>query len=340
MTIHAFASWRHYSDHIAPIWEQIPEKHRGQFVVGSHSQRARMRARGIDAVLPRQAGVTAQALRSRDPVIVASFSDLQKMGKRPVAFVEHGAGQTYIMDDGRIHGGYSGGAGRSFVGLFICPNRMVAQNNREQYPDAHMAVVGSPRLDDLWETRNVSWSSQQTVLGISFHWECRLVREAGTAFPEFRKVIPPFVERLQNYGIDVVGHGHPKAFNDLKPWWESHGVPTESEWENVVGMIDAYMIDNSSTIFEAAALDIPILLMESKKWRRNVRHGMRFWDYANVGPSVTADDDLEAAFAESLQEKWIGVREQISHTVYEIAPSGDRLSSRYAADAIVDWLGQ
>lgn len=340
MAVHAFVSWPHYADHIAPIWQQIPEKHRGQFVVGSHSQRSRMRARGIEAVLPRQAGLTARAMQSKGPIIVASFSDLQKMGKRPAVFVEHGAGQTYVLDDGRIHGGYSGGVGRSSVGLFICPNRMVMQANRKEYPDASFAVVGSPRLDDLWEARNVSEGPDRETLAISFHWECRVVREAGSAFSEFRDAIPPFVRRLQNYGIDVVGHGHPKAFSDLKPWWQSQGVKVEAEWEHVVEIADAYMVDNSSTIFEAAALDIPILLMESKRWRREVYHGMRFWDHSNVGPSVTPESDLDAAFAESLSDKWSSVREQVARTVYEIPPSVDRLSSRYAADAIVDWLGQ
>jgi CDP-glycerol glycerophosphotransferase (TagB/SpsB family) len=165
-----------------------------------------------------------------------------------------------------------------------------------------------------------------------------LVREAGSAFEEFREVIPPFVQRLQNYGVSVIGHGHPKAFNDLKPWWESFGVETEREWQNVVEVADVYMIDNSSTIFEAAALDIPILLMESKRWRRDVSHGMRFWDYADVGPSVVPGDNLERGFAESLDKKWRSVRERVAGDVYDILPGGDRASSRYAADAIVDWL--
>ena len=338
MTIHALASWPHYADHIAPIWQHIPPSLRGQFVVGSKAQQARMEKRGIETVLPRRAGRTAEALLAKNPIIVAGYPDLRKVGKRPVCFVEHGAGQTYIGDNGKIHGGYSGGDGRSSVGLFICPNWEVAERNHSEYPLSNVVAVGSPRLDDLLEMRNSCLKPFHPTLGISFHWECRVARESGSAFREFSPVIPKFVSKLEAYGMEVLGHGHPKSFSDLEPWWRSHGVAVEKEWEVVAAKIDAYMIDNSSTIFEAAALDIPVLLMESAHWRKDVNHGLRFWDCANVGPTVTPSSDLYEALSDCLDPAWGEIRRGVTSKVYAVPPSVERLSSRYAAEAIVDWL--
>jgi hypothetical protein len=262
------------------------------------------------------------------------------MGKRPVVFVEHGAGQTYVREDGSIHGGYSGGRNRNKVGLFICPNRDVAQRNLSAYPNSSVAIVGSPRLDDLFVSRRYRAKHQKRPesIGISFHWDCQITPESGSAFGEFAEQIKHFVHYARVCGMDAIGHGHPKAWNYLSAYWYDQKVEPVKDWQEVVGLIDALFIDNSSIMFEAAALDIPMVLMESDKWRRNVNHGMRFWDYADLGPVVRPGDSLADAFEEAFDDRYAERRRTVAREVYAIQPGLDFLASRSAALSILEWV--
>lgn len=338
MKVHAYASWRHYADHIVPIWRALPLEHRGQFVVTSPNLVAYLASRNVAAVLPRENGEKAQALQTREPIMVAAYSDLRKMRRRPVVFVEHGAGQTYKKDDGSIHGGYSGGENRDNVELFLCPNKTVAAANLAAYPQARTIVCGSPRLDDLVLQRAMKKQTNDLVVGITFHWDCRIVPEAGTAFPHFAKQIKTFVRMAQACGINVIGHGHPKNWEFYKDWWDQCGVPTEKNWLHLAGQIDLLVADNSSTIFEAAALNIPVVLLQSPRWRRNVEHGLRFWEHANVGPSILPGEDLAAAINEAFDERWEHQRREVSRAVYNIGPHLAANATRTAVEGVLEML--
>lgn len=111
-----------------------------------------------------------------------------------------------------------------------------------------------------------------------------------------------------------------------------------SAWEEVVQRADCYVVDNSSTMFEAAALGIPVVVMESPVWRRDVEHGLRFWEYADVGPTVRPGDSFVDAVQESLTEKWGRRRGEVAEAVYAIQPGLGRESSRAAALAITEML--
>ena len=130
--IDAYASQSHYHDHIWPIWEQLDDV--GRFIV--HRSLENLRAHDLVGAAPPP---------DRTPIIVAGTSDLMKVARRPVVFVEHGAGQTYTT----AHPGYAGGPGRGRVGLFLCPNETVADKNKKTYPKASSVVVGSPRVEWL-----------------------------------------------------------------------------------------------------------------------------------------------------------------------------------------------
>jgi len=334
--IHAYFSWPHYFEHIYPFWRFLPEEHQG--VLLAASQKVRFGCNNPDVVTKKTVAYRNAVLQGKAPVVVAAHADLRRMGSRPVVFVEHGAGQTYLGERGVVHGGYSGGAGRENVQFFLCPSETVLERNLSAYPNAVGAAVGSPRLDELFAKRKARLKPVQKTVCISFHWDCKVSVESGTAFPFFQDQIKSFVAEAHANNVRVIGHGHPKAWFSLKLWWESLGVTPVASWSDVVEQADVYVADNSSTMFEAAALGVPVVVLESPAWRKNVEHGLRFWEFADVGPTVTVGGGLWAAVEASETQRWRLRRGEVARAVYAVQPGLACESSKQAALAITEWL--
>lgn len=248
--IDAYASNRHYADHIRPIWNQLPN-----------------RGTWWDA-----------QPKSDGPFLVASGHDLRKIWPRPAILIEHGAGQTYV--GGGARQGYAGGPGRGNVVLFVCPNERVAALNKKAYPQAR-TVVAAPRVEQL--TKIVREPEKPAV---SFHWDCRVSPEARTAWPHY-----------QTLDLDVLGHGHPRQWGQFRRWWQTKQVEPVESFEDVIRRASAYAVDNSSTLYEAAACGIPTVAMNAPWYRRDVHHGLRFWDL--TGRMVDHPDELEEALKDA-----------------------------------------
>jgi len=290
------ASQPHYRAHIAPVWDALPGWCRG----------------GDEA---RQ-------------VLVAGYADLRRVRSRAVCMMEHGAGQSY---QGVSHGSYAGGHGRDHVSLFLYPHERVMERNVWRYPNAEHRVVGCPRLDVLWEQRRRGDGLRDGgTVAVSFHWRCQLVAEAGTAFDDWRLE----VERLVASGVKVLGHGHPRMMGELAPWWESLGVEVVADWGEVVERADVFVCDNSSTIFEAAAVGLPVVVLNGSGWRRHVEHGLRFWSESDVGPNLWPGDRLEDGIAVALG--WVT---DVTGRVYRFPPDGSRAATRAAVEAVAVWAG-
>jgi hypothetical protein len=337
MKLNAYAAWPHYIDHIAPIWQELDGDVKGEFVVPSPPLLKKLESKGIEGTLTRHKGKLPRSMTNKEPVLVAGYADLRKQTDRPIAFLEHGAGQTYVLDDGTIHGGYSGGANRGNVDLFLCPNETVAQRNLQAYPEAQAAAIGCPKLDDLLAVKKAGKPSEATV-AISFHWDCRVVQESGSAFTHFATQILDFAKWCQVCGIDVIGHAHPRAWKTLKGWWEQNFIEAVQEWEEVVKRADVLIIDNSSIMYEASALGMGVVVLESPSWRRNVNHGLRFWEFAGVGPAVRPNQSLVDAYNATRCNSWEKERKRIVGEVYAVAPSDARLSSKRAASVLTSWV--
>ena len=230
-------------------------------------------------------------------VLVAGYQDalaVERIGRRPV-LVEHGSGQTYR--DSERHPSNPGGRRRGEIGLFLCPNEIVAALNAEAYPDIPTAVVGSPHLDRLERIRRderIPSTVGSPVLGLAWHWPCRVSRESGWAFPEWGgETLSRLVEAWPG---PVLGTSHPRSLLHAVRWYEKAGIEVVPEWGDMVARVDVMSVDNSSVLFEAAALEIPVVLTNASRWRRDVDHGLRFWDYVEIGPSVwpTANARVDA----------------------------------------------
>jgi hypothetical protein len=183
--------------------------------------------------------------------------------------------------------------------LFICPNEAVAVRNRTYYPAARSVVVGCPRLDS-WHRRPPKSRSTPPVVALSFHWD------AASVCPEARWAWPHYKSALLAIAKDkrwrLLGHGHPRALGELRGAYAACDVPVVERFDQVMEQADVYVCDNSSTIFEFASLDRPVVVLNAPWYRREVRHGLRFWDASEVGINCSEPDEVTAAIALALED--------------------------------------
>lgn len=281
----------HYLEHLAPVWHALQEDERGLVIVPDELE-ALAEARGV------RSGPAAAEPRHDSIALTAGWVDAQgaRVGRKAVALMEHGVGQTYRDTN---HPAYAGGSSRTGF-VFLCPNRAVAEANRRANPHATVEVVGSPYLDWL-DTYMESTSVPFTFDAVtSFHFDASdgVCIEAGST----RRYWWPAV--LQASGrFSIAGHSHPRDAQEAREMYTAAGVPFLHAFEQVTTMAGVYVCDNSSTIYYAAALGIPVVLLNAPSYRREVRHGLRFWQYADVGWQVDGDHDhLCDAIAEALEQ--------------------------------------
>lgn len=368
------AGERHFVDHLAPVWKALGpcagrfwvppalesharrrgvpaprpflparvERFRGALPArrrvarlvrapGGYVVRRELR-RVLRPVLFRRVHPTTLAPPAGVPVVVASLGDLRRVARdgRPVALAEHGIGQSY----GTGHPSYCGGVSpeRSRVGLFLVPNEYAARANRRAYPGARSVVVGCPKLDPWVGGVAPPPLRGRPVVAISFHWDCRVAPETRSAWPHFRSALPALAERFR-----LLGHGHPRALGRLRPEYERLGIEAVAEFEQVLRRAHVYVTDNSSTLFEFAATDRPVVVLNAPWYRRRVEHGLRFWSCADVGVQCDEPEALPAAVELALEDAE-PQRARRARALQRALPLRDGHAAHRAALAILEWL--
>jgi hypothetical protein len=228
---------------------------------------------------------------SSSSALVSSSSDLAlalREGYRRIAYLEHGMGQPYSGT-----AGYPGGAGRQYVDLFLSPNETSAAADRAAYPGAQVVVVGDPRLDTL-----PAREPGPPRVAVSFHWDCWAVPESRSALPRYQRGLPALAA-----AYPLLGHAHPRAARALERVWRRLGVEYVPSFDEVLRRADVYVCDNSSTLFEFASTGRPVVVLNAPWYRREVQHGLRFWQAATVGVQVDHPDELVAAVALALEDR-------------------------------------
>lgn len=220
----AYASERHYLDHLLPVWQALHPDERGTLHV---PPALADRAPGCPVTVgpPRRVG---------PPVLVASFWDSRRVAPRRTVLMEHGAGQTYQ----RAHGAYAGGPRRDNVVLFLCPTQRVADANRASYPNTPAVVVGIPRLDGLW----TGPIPEHPTVAVAFHWTANFVPETVSALPHYRSVLPALAADDR---WTLLGHGHPRAEKELRQTWRWAGVEYEPDFNRVLDRAHILVADNT-----------------------------------------------------------------------------------------------
>jgi hypothetical protein len=289
--INCLAAEKHFVDHLAAVWKAIPPHDRGIFYVRTNDAWHEAIRHRLSPKLW-NGRISSGAL-----VLVASLGDLNaawKVGARTV-LMEHGAGQTYNS----THSSYAGGShpARDACELFLVPGVTPAEKLRNTHPDTPVVEIGCPKLDSFhgFERRR----NDIPKVAISFHWDCRVVNETRWAWPTFRNYIAKLVNRPE---YEIIGHGHPRAMAHLRPWWQRLEVPVIEDFNQVLKNADVYVIDNSSSMFEAAAVGIPVVVLNAPLYRKNVDHGLRFWDVATIGEQVNNPAMLHNAIMRALKQ--------------------------------------
>jgi hypothetical protein len=262
VVIDLVAGERQFLDHLAPVWQALPDRARGRFTV---PETLTDHATSLDLQ-------TVTALDDDDrPTLVASVGDLKRAhdaGRTHVALIEHGIGMSYGGDPGWAHrSSYPGGRGRD-ADLFLHPNETSAARDRTAYPEVRVEVVGCPKLDTLPARE----PGPGPVVAVAFHWD-GAIPELRWAWPRFRHAVVRLAARYT-----VIGHGHPRAMADLAPWYRRAGIEVVPDFRDVCRRADLLVFDNSSVGFEFAATGRPVVVLEPYHYRRGVQHGLRFWD--------------------------------------------------------------
>ncbi len=322
-TVHFFASFPHYADHLEPIAAELRRRrvdvqcwaaHRGRWW-GDYLHPAR---RNIDGLW-----------------VVAGEPDARSLKTtRPFVYVEHGAGQVYDGDpESAAHPAYSSGQMPN-VGLFICPSETVAARRRATHPDARAVAVGCPKLD--WLHRATNKPEPRTV-ALAWHWDCPLVPESRSAWAYYERALVDVLGALDARGWRVVAHAHPRIERRVRPTMARLGVDW---WDADLVLLNAAVLvaDNTSLLYEFASLDRPVVVLNAPWYRRDVDHGLRFWSHV---PGEMVDEPCMLAAAVDRAARDHPAARQRRRTAVEAAYAAiDGSAASRAADHIEALVGR
>jgi glycosyltransferase involved in cell wall biosynthesis len=290
MTVAVYASEEHYLNHVLPVWRALPPALQGPI----HVPRYLAAAVGGPCV-PLGGSVSGF-------VLVAAWQDLHRVrraGARAV-FVEHGAGQTYQLDETKLpHRSYSGGGQREGVVLYLVPGPAVAARCLVAQPDVPVVEIGTPAYLDPILRGPPAERTGTPVVAVSFHPDLTLCPETRWTFPYYADAVARLAERTD---LSVIGHGHPRAWATLERWYRQHGIEPVADFVDVVRRADVYVCDNSSSLPEAAACGLPLVWLNGPGWRRDVSHEGRFWTWPRGQIQVDDPADLDEAVDAALRD--------------------------------------
>lgn len=252
-----------YWDHLRPVWDALSLAERGEVVVLPQTKYVNpVTDAAPGSSLPPQYWMTSSYRDSYAAEI---------LGMRPLVRFDHGIG---------LYGGT--GAGCS-VKLFACQNQFVYDGHNQGR--VRCEIVGTPKMDLLAAIPHPR--NGAPVVGMSVHW---------TAQKPFVADWAKAANALARGGeFEVLAHAHPRAQMDgaLERIGDAEIVP---DFIDVVRRADVYVIDNSSTMYEWAALDRPVVILDRPAVRASE---MR--DLYPVGVHCNLQD-LAAAISTALED--------------------------------------
>jgi len=287
-----FLAWApHFLDHLLPVFQALPDERRGTFYV-SPALLPYAKARGVDAK-------RFTATGGDNITVVSAYGDLGRalrMGQsRRLVLMEHGAGFTFLQPNSSYAGW---GELRSRISLFLSTNEQVYRANKAKYPNTPNVICGCPKLDKWDKAReHPRTRTNPPTVAISFHWDCQVVQEARSAFPFYRGALREMAKKYR-----LIGHAHPRIWGRIARTYREFGIEAVRSFDEVMERADLYVNDCSSTLYEFAYLDRPVVVLNCPWYRKNVHHGLRFWKHSDVGVNCERIGDLLPSVAQALAD--------------------------------------
>lgn len=315
-----FTTQPHYFDHVAPVSRAL------QAPIQCPEGLARRRGH----LAPTAPYNGSHAVRNHDTALVMGPADIRtavRFGWKRIAYLCHGIGQDY----NRLLSAAAPGENIPWdkVDVVLLPSYFAEKRFQPLCPAAEKIVVGQPKLDELSALPH----PQTRTAALSFRWSHQRAPEAKGAIDHYRDGLAQVAAYAAAHGIDLLGHGHPRIFGNLKTVYSNAGIEPVADFADVVRRAGVYACDNSSTLFEFAALDRPVVVMNAPWYRRTVNHGGRFWDWADVGEQVDSPAALAQAIARAFDDPTAESRRRV---VAEVLPRADGRAAERAAEALVE----
>lgn len=299
-----FCSERAYFDNLLPVWRAHAAQIAADAPLPLHVA-PHLLPEIEDLVAPYRPFTARIRSRPVAPlVVVASYSDYVAQRTLPTVYLEHGCGQTYAAaPNGFQSGSYAGGPGKERAVAFACPNDHVAALNRATYPNAKIRVTGRPLFDDLLQ---IPAATGAPTVVMAFHWAVRHAHfppEMGSAWSDYAPHLTSIATDLAAQNVRLVVHSHPRARAVVEPDAASAGVTYEPDYRTAFGMAYVWAADNSTSMYDAAALDIPTLVLHASQYDESRDYPPRFGPNAILpGPIVPTPDALVPAVLSMLAD--------------------------------------
>lgn len=325
--IDMWAPWPHFCEHLLPIWQALPLEARGEFAV-PHELVSYVAERGVmpSTDCPTHGGV----------MVMARGRDLKRDRHDVRVLLEHGVGQVY---SGAHNDSYSDGD-RPWIDLHLVPSVKVAG-----MVGGRAVVVGCPKLDGwqrrpMWRPNDIQVVGRPPTLPVvafTWHWDgSGVAPEAGTAFYEYQNAVATIAAEADR-GYSIIGHAHPRLQDEAFPWYERLGIPIARTLDAVFANADCLVADNTSALLEFASLDRPVVVVNASTYRRDVEHGMRFWEWADIGFQANRPNDLHSVILDTLIHDGQAPRRR--EIVAEAYTYRDGHCAERAARAILEHIG-
>lgn len=176
------------------------------------------------------------------------------------------------------------------------------------------------------------------TVAFTWHWQYADYPEGTSALPHYREAVESLAADPER-PYDLLGHAHPRAWAEVDPWYRAIGIEAVASDAEVFARADVLVADTSSLLYEFASLDRPVVVLNAPWYRRDVDHGGRFWEHADVGIQVDEPDDLADAIARSLTDP-PAVAQRRREIVAAVYSRVDGTASARAVDAIHSVIGQ
>lgn len=312
MELNFYCSRIPYVDHSLPIFKKLPKKYKGKFMIDKNIEDY-VKTLGIDYMVGFEV--------SENPVMILSRADIPSIKKSRIVFLEHGVGTNY---NNKSHL-----PDNKFIDL-VLTTKAQEPAHRKLFGDK-VKIVGCPKLDFLIK-KHKKPKNKIPIVAFSHHWDQKQFPETRSAWPWDSDGL---IELSKRKDIKLLGHKHPGDPRDIEGFCFDNKIDFESDWNNVIAKADLYICDNSSSIYEFAALDKPVVVLSPPFYRRNVNFGGRFWD--NI-PGIECSHNymLSACVSEGLID--VEERKYQRHNAIMAAYGILGNSTDLAIEYIIDYL--